>query len=149
VWVGGLRLRASTEHSILQGPEPIGLECAVREHIHHYPQSPVAWLTPIARVSCFLIEQGGQGGTYCAHRASTLSTLFSNVPVCALCEQGPALTALPLLLECALREQAGHRGAIPAHRPAFFTEFTRSVTRCRTSGETSVNRTPMPGKNVY
>jgi hypothetical protein len=77
--------------------------------LHLYPatHSRLAWLTPIARAACFFIEQGGQGGTYCAHRASTLSTPFSNVPVCALCEQGPALTALPLLLESALREQAG------------------------------------------
>src|SRR3989441_10863408 len=31
-WLGWPSLRASTEHSILLGPEPINPECAVREH---------------------------------------------------------------------------------------------------------------------
>ena len=35
------------------------------------------------------------------------------IPVCALCEQGPALTALPLLLECTMRKQAGQPGHPP------------------------------------
>lgn len=34
-WSGCLKLRASGGHSTLQGPEPIGLECAVREHDRH------------------------------------------------------------------------------------------------------------------
>src|SRR2546428_8335727 len=52
-WPGSLRLRASGEHSIHLGPEPMNLECATREHVrlpgHHMPA-----------LVCAMREHGGQ-----------------------------------------------------------------------------------------
>jgi len=50
-----LQLRASDEHSILQGPEPIGPECATREH-----RREPGRLARLMFLVCALREQAGQ-----------------------------------------------------------------------------------------
>ena len=71
------------------------------------PLKGVTGRTSIERVACFFSGRGGRGGTYCAHRASTLSTAFQMFPCARSASRGPPRPPHPSYIGCAMRE---HRG---------------------------------------